>query len=297
MSRHAIRNVLVLALLIALAAPPVSVFGQGFLGGRGRFSGGRRFRQGFPNVIPIPVPTPTAPEEPKKDEKKDDKKDAPKLPEGPPPVTRPPAMDNPAQLETQKMRVDDKKHEVSFNFQEAPWPFVLDEVARVSGMTLDWTTLPGDSLNLRSSGKYPIAQARDAINSQLLARGYSMLVDNKSQSINVVNLDSLTTALVPRVAPEDLENLPPHDLVKVSFHLDWLPADKAVDEFKPMLSPKGKLFPLKATNRLEAIDAVENLREISKLLDEEQNGKGDHGVKIFELRYTRAADVVDQLQS
>ncbi len=102
---------------------------------------------------------------------------------------------------------------------------------------------------------------------------------------------------MPRVAPEDLENLPPHELVKVSFHLDWLPADKAVEEFKPMLSPKGKLFPLKSTNRLEAIDAVENLREISKLLDEEQNSKGDHGVKIFELRYTRASDVVDQLQS
>jgi len=296
MSRHAIRNVLVLALLVALAAPAVSVFGQGFPGGR--FGGGRRFRQGFPNVIPIPVPTPTAPEEPKKEEKKDDKKDAPKVPEGPPPVVRPPAIDNPAVLADQKMRVDDKKHEVSFNFQEAPWPFVLDEVARVSGMTLDWNTLPGDSLNLRSSGKYPIAQARDAINSQLLARGYSMLVDAKAQTINVVNLDNMTTALVPRVAPEDLENLPPHDLVKVSFHLEWLPADKAVEEFKPMMSPKGKLFPLKSTNRLEAIDAVENLKEISHLIDDEQNGKNaNRSVHTFELRYTRAADVVDQLQT
>ncbi len=253
----------------------------------------------FPNGMPPAAPVTPPAEEAKKDEKKDDKdkKEAPKEPAGPPPVVRPPAMENPAVLETQKMRVDDKKHDVSFNFQEAPWPFVLEEVARVSNMTLDWQTLPGDSLNLRSSGRYPISQARDVINAQLLARGYSMLVDNKAQSINVVNLDNLTTALVPRVAPEDLENLPPHDLVKVSFHLDWLPADKAVEEFKPMLSPKGKLFPLKSTNRLEAIDAVENLREVSKLLDEEQNGKGDHGVKIFELRYTRAADVVEQLQS
>jgi type II secretory pathway component GspD/PulD (secretin) len=304
MSRHAVQKVLVLALLFALAAPPMTAFGQPYPGGGGGgrgFGRGGRMRQDwsrmFPNGIPPVPPATPATEEPKKDEKKDEKKDAPKEPTGPPPVIRPAAMDNPAVLETQKMRVDDKKHDVSFNFQEAPWPFVLDEVARVSNMTLDWQTLPGDSLNLRSSGRYPIAQARDVVNAQLLARGYSMLVDNKSQSINVVNLDSLTTALVPRVAPEDLENLPPHDLVKVSFHLDWLPADKAVDEFKPMLSPKGKLFPLKATNRLEAIDAVENLREISKLLDEEQNGKGDHGVKIFELRYTRAADVVDQLQS
>jgi type II secretory pathway component GspD/PulD (secretin) len=298
MSRHAIRNVLVLALLVALAAPSVSVFGQGFPGGGGRFGGGRRFR-GFPGMIPVPVPTPTAPaEEPKKEEKKEEKKDTPKGPVGPPPIVRPPAVENPAVLADQKMRVDDKKHEVSFNFQEAPWSFVMDEVARVSGMTLDWTTLPGDALNLRSSGKYPIAQARDAINAQLLARGYSMLVDAKAQAINVVDLDSMITALVPRVAPEDLENLPPHDLVKVSFRLEWLPADKAVDEFKPMMSPKGKLFALKSTNRLEAIDAVENLKEISHLLDDEQNGKNaNRSVKTIELRYTRAADVVDQLQT
>jgi len=101
-------------------------------------------------MIPVPVPQVT-PTEPPKEEKKEEKKDdKPKLPEGPPPVTRPAAVENLAALETQKMRVDDKK-QVSFNFQEAPWPFVLDEVARVSGMTLDWNTLPGDSLNLRSS--------------------------------------------------------------------------------------------------------------------------------------------------
>jgi len=294
MSRHAIRNVLAFALLVALA-PPESVFAQGFP--PGGFRGGRRFNRGFPGMIPVPVPTP-APEQPKQEEKKEEKKEAPKGPVGPPPITRPPAVENLAALETQKMRVDDKKHEVSFNFQDAPWNFVMDEVARVSGMTLDWNTLPGDSLNLRSSGKYPIAQARDAINAQLLARGYSMLVDPKALAINVVNMDDLTTSLVPRVAPEDLEALPPHDLVKVSFHLEWLPADKAVEEFKPMMSPKGKLFPLKSTNRLEAIDAAANLKEIFRLLDEEQSGKnGNHNTQTFQLRYTRAADVVDQLQT
>jgi Bacterial type II/III secretion system short domain len=303
MSLHAFRKIVIFALVIALAAPPMTAFAQypgG--GGRGNFGGGRRMRD-WSRMFPNGMPTPTAPaapaEQPKPEDKKDDKdkKEAPKVPEGPLPITRPPAIENPAVLADQRMRVDDKKHEVSFNFQEAPWTFVLDELARVSNMTLDWQTLPGDALNLRSSGKYPLAQARDVINAQLLARGYSMLIDTKGQAINVVNLDNLTTALVPRVAPEDLDSLPPHDLVKVSFHLEWLPADKAVDEFKPMLSPKGKLFPLKTTNRLEAIDAVENLREIAHLLDEEQSGNGNHGVKIFELRYTRAADVVDQLQT
>src|SRR5271155_2968609 len=178
MSRPAIRIVVALALLVALVAPPIAVYGQ-YPGGGGRgFGGGRRMR-GFPGMMPqvIPVPVPATPEEPKKEEKKEEKKE-PALPAGPPPVTRPPAMDNPAVLADQRMRLDEKK-QVSFNFQEAPWPFVIEEGARVSGMTFDWQTLPGDSLNLRSSGKTPIAQARDVINAQLLARGYSMLVDAK----------------------------------------------------------------------------------------------------------------------
>src|SRR6516165_7669225 len=203
MTRNAIRNLVVLALVVALA-PSDLVLGQGFPGGGGGFGRGRRFNRGFPGMIPVPVPV--QPEQPKQEEKKEEKKDEkPKLPEGPPPVTRPAAVENPAQLETQKMRIDDKK-QVSFNFQEAPWPFVLEEVARVSGMELNWNTLPGDSLNLRSNGKYPIGQARDAINAQLLSRGYSMVVDPKALTITVLNLDNMSTALVPRAAPEDLEN-------------------------------------------------------------------------------------------
>ena len=150
----------------------------------------------------------------------------------------------------------DSKRMVSFNFQEAPWTFVVEELARVSGATLDWTQLPGDSFNLRSNKKYTVVEARDIINEHLQARGYAILFEAKTNSMKVVHLDDLNTALVPRVAPEDLDSLPPHDLVKVSFRLEWLLAKDAVEEFKQVLSPKAKLLALKTTNRLEAIDSV-----------------------------------------
>ena len=71
-------------------------------------------------------------------------------------MTRPPAYDNSASLADQKMTIDSKRM-VSFNFQEAPWTFVLEELASVSGTNLDWTQLPGDALNLRSNKKYTVA--------------------------------------------------------------------------------------------------------------------------------------------
>ncbi len=142
-----------------------------------------------------------------------------------------------------------------------------------------------------------MTEARDIINEHLMSRGYAILFDAKNQSMKIVNMDTLNTALVPRVQPEDLETLPPHDLVKVSFRLDWLMAKDAVEEFKQVLSPKAKLLPLKTTNRLEAIDLVINLKQLYNLLDEEQGRNSlNRLAQEFELRYTRAPEVVDQLE-
>jgi type II secretory pathway component GspD/PulD (secretin) len=125
-----------------------------------------------------------------------------------------------------------------------------------------------------------------------------MLVDAKVSTITVVNMDNMNTALVPRVSPEDLDRLQPHDLVKVSFRLVWMLAEQAAQEFKPVLSPKARLLALKTTNRLEAIDSVENLRQLAEILDEEQGqGGGDRLVKEFDLRATRAPEILEQLQA
>jgi type II secretory pathway component GspD/PulD (secretin) len=302
MDRLVARRFVTLALALLLTSSDL-VFAQydggNFGGGYGR--GGRerrRFRGGMdrPNLTAPPVVNPNA--EKPKEEKKDDKPAEPKKEEGPKPITRPPApYDNSASLAEQQMTVDSKRM-VSFNFQEAPWTFVVEELARVSGATLDWTQLPGDSFNLRSNKKYTAAEARDLVNEHLLARGYAILFDSKTNQMKVVSLDDVNTALVPRVAPEDLDNLPPHDLVKVTFRLEWLLANKdTVDEFKQVLSPKAKLLALKTSNRLEAIDSVINLRQLAALLDEEQGRGGlNRLAQEFELRYTRAPEVVDQLE-
>jgi type II secretory pathway component GspD/PulD (secretin) len=300
MDRLVCRRLVALGLALVLTSPEWAFAqpgGGGFYpGGGGRGGRGRRFPRGMDQMNTAPPTTNPAAEEKPKEEKKDDKPAEPKKDEGPKPITRPPAFDNSASLAEQQMTIDSKR-QVSFNFQEAPWTFVVEELARVSGATLDWTQLPGDSFNLRSNKKYSVAEARDMISEHLLARGYAILFDSKTNQMKIVQLDDLNTALVPRVAPEDLDSLPPHDLVKVSFHLDWLLAKEAVDEFKQVLSPKAKLLPLKTSNRLEAIDAVVNLKQLASLLDEEQGRGGlNRLAQEFELRYTRAPEVVDQLE-
>ena len=189
----------------------------------------------------------------------------------------------------------DEHGKIRFNFRGQPWLDVLNWLAEVSDMSLDWTELPPDFLNLTTQRSYSVEEARDLVNRHLLARGFTLL--ENGEVLNVVNLKKLDAGLVPRVQPSDLLKRRPNEFVKVSFALDWLVAEAAVEELKPMLSPNGKLSALKSTNRIEAIDTVVNLRDIYKVLGDEQSNDGQERlVREFELQHAKASEVAQQLQ-
>lgn len=205
--------------------------------------------------------------------------------------TQPAAPPDPKELELRP----NAEGKVYFNFNGQPWPAVMEWLAEISGLSLDWQELPGDYLNLVTQREYTVPEARDLINRYLLARGYTMI--RSGEILSVHNIKKLNPAMIPRVEPEELATRDPHEFVKVSFALDSLLAEKAVEEFKPMMSSNGTLAKLEATNRLEAVDAVINLREIYRLLQEEQAGGSEVGpVRVFQLNYVRAEDVVGLLK-
>lgn len=191
----------------------------------------------------------------------------------------------------------DPAGKITFNLRGHPWPDVLEWLAKVSALNLDWQELPKDYLNLVTRRSYTVEEARDIINRHLLNRGYTMLLDG--EVLTVVNISKLNPAMVPRVQPEDLKKRASHEFVKVAFKLDWMLAATAVEEWKPLLSKNGKLTQLASINRVEAIDAVINLREIHKMLTENQKDNGDgkgHIVKEFELEHRDVMEVVGKLE-
>ena len=204
---------------------------------------------------------------------------------------KPPTPPNPDELKNLKL---DESGKVKFNLKGQPWGDVLEWLAEASHKSLDWQELPPDYLNLVTQQSYSIDDARGLLNRHLLARGFTMLLHG--ETISVVNVAKINPGMVPRVEPAELERLPDHDYVKTSFSLDWLLSDQAETELKPMLSPNGKLTHLTATNRLEAMDSVTNLRQIWVVLQEEQSGgKQEQLVREFKLKHTKAIEVLDQL--
>jgi type II secretory pathway component GspD/PulD (secretin) len=259
---------------------------------------------GVPQVIPVPGKpgrpgpgpngkAPASPEQPGGKPGEGAKPEGAK-PEAPKTSSRPTKPPFPANPEELKVRPDGEGR-VRFNFQGQPWLGVLEWLARISQLSLDWQEMPADFLNLRTQRSYTVDEARDLINRHLLDRGFTLL--KHGEVLTVVNVKKLDPSLVPRVSPDELDERDPHEFVKVSFPLDSLTAETATEELKPMLSPNGKLSALKATNRIEALDAAVNLREIRDVLAHEQSHRGRKRlVREFKLEYTRAAEVIVQLQ-
>lgn len=200
---------------------------------------------------------------------------------------KPPTPPDPTELDVKP----DQRGLIRFQFRGQPWPDVLEWLGQISNMSIDWQELPGDYINLSTQRGYKVAEVRDLLNRLLLARGYTML--QQDESVVVVKCDALSVAMVPRVAARDLADCPPHEFVRVQFPLDRLLAEDIAEELKPLLSKNGKLSALRATNRLEVMDAVINVLEIQRILDEEQGdaGASSHLVREFVLQYARAEDV------
>lgn len=184
---------------------------------------------------------------------------------------------------------------VQFQFRNQAWPDVLRWLAETSSMSLDWQELPGDYLNLATRRPHSIEETRDLFNRHLLARGYSML--EIEGVLQVTKTENINPALVPKVDPSELATLPPNRFVRVSFPLDSLIAEDVVEEFKMLISTNGKLIPLQSTNRLEAMDAAGNLKELYRIITEEQSEATRANLaREFILKHVRANDVKTQLE-
>ena len=114
----------------------------------------------------------------------------------------------------------DEQGMIQFQFRDQAWPDVLQWVADVSGLALDWQELPSDLLSIATPGKASLSETRDMINRHLLARGFTIL--EFPGVLQVVKTKEVNASLIPRVDPEDLESLPANRFVRTTYKLDTL---------------------------------------------------------------------------
>jgi type II secretory pathway component GspD/PulD (secretin) len=188
----------------------------------------------------------------------------------------------------------DEQGMIQFQFRDQAWPDVLQWVADVSGLALDWQELPSDLLSIATPGKASLSETRDMINRHLLARGFTML--EFPGVLQVVKTKEVNASLIPRFDPEELESLPANRFVRTTYKLDTLIAKDLIEELKQLISANGSMRALSKTNRLEAMDTAANLAEIHRIISQEQSDEVLNNLaREFELQHVRATDVREQL--
>lgn len=188
----------------------------------------------------------------------------------------------------------DEQGMLQFQYRDQAWPDVLQWLADVSGLALDWQELPADLLSIATPGKMSLVDTRDMLNRHLLSRGFTML--EFPGVLQVVKTKEINGSLVPRVDPEELESLPANRFVRTTYKLDSLVAKELIEELKLLISPNGTIRALSKTNRLEAMDTASNLAEIHRILSQEQSDTVLNNLaREFELQHVRATEVREQL--
>ncbi len=204
---------------------------------------------------------------------------------------KPPKVADPRELEAKP----DSNNRVSFSFNGQMWPDVLQWLANVSGYSLDWTELPSGYLNLSTQHPYTLTEARDLINRQLHARGFTMILTG--EVLSVFKIEKLDPSLIPRVEEEDLYDLPPHDFIKITFQLpEGMEVAAAAEDVKKVASEHAKVIPLPATKRLLMISTAANARLVSMILNEERLAADGQIIPAeIVLKHRRAEKIIDIL--
>lgn len=200
-----------------------------------------------------------------------------------------------AQEQEPQHEIKQAEKRVQLAFRDQEWLPALKWLAAEQDLNLDWQSLPEGTFNLHSTQDYRVEEAEDLINLQLLGRGFTLL--RRGEVLRVVPLKDIDVTLVPHVEADLLETSQPHQFVRVSFALEWMIADEAAKEFLPLMSPFGKLFPMASSNRLEAMDAVVNLREVFRLLSRAEKDEGRRErIAEFHLKHRKAEEVASKVR-
>ncbi|WP_197529186.1 secretin N-terminal domain-containing protein [Aeoliella mucimassa] len=204
---------------------------------------------------------------------------------------QPPKVADPRELEAKP----DSSGKVSFSFNGQMWPDVLQWLANVSGKSLDWTELPAGYLNLTTQRSYTLPEARDLINRQLHARGFTMILNG--EVLSIFKIDKLDPSLIPRVDEEDLYDLQPADFVKITFQLPiGMEVAAAAEDVKKTAGEHTKVIPLPSTRRILLITTVAHARLVSSILNEERLAVDGKIVPVeIILKHRRAEKIIDIL--
>jgi len=155
--------------------------------------------------------------------------------------------------------------QLKFNFQNQPWPDVLNWFARQADLSLVINQVPPGDFTFSDTKAYSPAQAIDLLNSVLLTKDFTLV--RKDKMLILLNTkEGIPYDLVPEKNVEQLKDCGKFELVTTTFMLEGRPLETVQTEIKPLLGALGRLLPLPATGRIMVTETAGRMQAIEALI-------------------------------
>ncbi|MGV3482813.1 MAG: secretin N-terminal domain-containing protein [Planctomycetaceae bacterium] len=210
-----------------------------------------------------------------------------------------PEPEPPPAVMTERTIIDlgDQPDQVTFTFQEAPWPEVLQEFAQWAGLTLDLTDTPPGYFSYFDSRSHSPAEAIDILNGYLLPRGYVLL--RRDRFLVTLKTDNaMLPNLIPTIELSELDSRGDNELIRVVVSTEEISPEVAAQEVQGLLGPFGAATPLESSQSLVLQGFGGTLRQALDVLGKSKPAITDDKLdfRAFSLQHLPASDAEKQIR-
>jgi hypothetical protein len=185
----------------------------------------------------------------------------------------------------------------SLQFNSAPWPDVLDALARKAGLTLELRSTPPGTLGLEDSSLYSPTEAIDRINQQLVGKGHILIPRDRTLICLNFEKDPVTRDLVPSVSLSDLSKRGQYEMLSVTIPVTSGDKKQLAQDLDSIKGPFGSVVPLASENAIVITDLGMNLRRIVRLLPAVSGGSEKKWLQVYQLKSADPRSVAETLDS
>ncbi len=156
-------------------------------------------------------------------------------------------------------------------FFHTPWKDVIDDLAEWADLNIIAEKYPpGTCFHRDHDLEYTAQEAIDALNGQLLVKGYTLIVYERMLIVRDL-ADVLPDDLIPMFMPEELDKIGKYRVAKCLYSFTRFTPQEIEAELRPIMANWGRLQVLPKLRQVVVTETGEKLRKIRDMLADNAN--------------------------
>jgi general secretion pathway protein D len=187
---------------------------------------------------------------------------------------------------------------IDMSFDKADLITVLRMLGRLAKATIAIDAELTGQVTIASTGRIPLREAFEIVNSVLQVKGYTMVGRLGDGVLKVLPEKEAGTSGVTVATGKRPEDIPEHDTFLTQIiPLEFIDAQRIAQELKPLVAPEtGSLVASSSTNHLIITDTASNVKRLVTIVSElDKNQANVMSVEVITLKFADAQSTAELL--